>query len=36
MTKKILAFGDSNTFGTPPMLLRDKIVLDTKKISVGQ
>ena len=23
MTKKILAFGDSNTFGTPPMLLRD-------------
>ena len=23
MTKRILAFGDSNTFGTPPMLLRD-------------
>mgnify|MGYP001160001713 FL=1 len=23
MTKKILTFGDSNTYGTPPMLLRD-------------
>jgi lysophospholipase L1-like esterase len=23
MTKTILVFGDSNTFGTPPMLSRD-------------